>query len=142
MDKALQYLGIARKAGLLVTGAENCGKAVRAGSVWLLMLASDASDNARRRAETFIYGRRTPLVCLPVSKSVLEAITGRASCTMLGFTDSGLARSFAEALAQGDPRYAEIAAELQAGEAEVRQHGREKRVGGKSRGQGKRRNRV
>ncbi|MDO4749927.1 MAG: 50S ribosomal protein L7 [Eubacteriales bacterium] len=142
MNKALQYLGIARKAGFLETGADNCGKAVRAGKVRLLMLASDASDNARRRAESFVFGRRTPFVILPATKEELTAITGRVGCTVLAFTDIGLARHFADALAQENMQYAGLAADLAEKEAKMQQRGSDKRVCGKNRGQGKRRNRV
>jgi ribosomal protein L7Ae-like RNA K-turn-binding protein len=93
MDKAARYLGIARKAGYLEIGAENCGAAVRSGKAKLLLLASDASDNARQRAEGFIYGRNTPLAVLPDDKETLSGLTGTPNCAMLAFTDIGLASS-------------------------------------------------
>ena len=68
MDRAVSYLGIARKAGLLTTGEESCGAVVRAGKAKLLCLASDASPNAARRAEGFVYGTRTPLLRVPYTK--------------------------------------------------------------------------
>jgi ribosomal protein L7Ae-like RNA K-turn-binding protein len=116
MDKALDYLGIARKAGLLTTGAENCGTAVRTGKAKLLLLASDASENARHRAEGFVFGRKTPLAVLPFDKETLSERTGKPGCTMLAFTDIGLASRFAAALALTEPRFAELASALEAKE--------------------------
>ena len=49
MDKAQRYLGLARKAGLLATGADGCADAIASGKAKLLMLASDASPNTAKR---------------------------------------------------------------------------------------------
>ena len=65
MSKALRYLGIARKAGFLELGEENTGAAVRGSKAKVVFLAADASDNARRRAEGFVYGKNIPLLTLP-----------------------------------------------------------------------------
>ena len=61
MNKALNYLGLAKKAGLLEIGEENTGAAIRGGKARLVLLASDASDNAGRRAEGFLHGKKTPM---------------------------------------------------------------------------------
>ena len=50
MDKAAQYLGLARKGGMLAVGEEGSGTAIAAGKGRLLMLAADASPNAQKRA--------------------------------------------------------------------------------------------
>jgi len=44
MDKALNYLGLMRKAGACAVGETDCGIACREGKVRLLLLASDASS--------------------------------------------------------------------------------------------------
>ena len=53
MDKAAQYLGLARKGGMLAVGEEGSGTAIAAGKGRLLMLAADASPNAQKRAAGF-----------------------------------------------------------------------------------------
>lgn len=60
MDKAAQYLGLARKGGMLAVGEEGSGTAIAAGKGRLLMLAADASPNAQKRAAGFLYGHRAP----------------------------------------------------------------------------------
>ena len=127
MDKAAGYLGIARKAGYLEIGTEKCGAAVRSGKAKLLLLASDASDNTRRRAEGFISGRKTPLAVLPGDKEKLSGITGTPNCAMLALTDIGLASSFAAALADREPRYAALSAAL--AEKEKRARARRQEAG-------------
>ena len=113
MSDALGYLGIARKAGAIEAGENNSGAAVRGGKAKLLVLASDASDNAVRRAENFVYGRGTPLLKLPYTKDEIAATLGTGECAMVAFTDIGLASSFVTALAAKDTSFEGLAAELQ-----------------------------
>jgi len=113
MDKALSYLSIARKAGLLEVGEENSGDAARRGKAKILLLAADASDNARRRAEGFVYGRQIPLARLPFTKEQISAATGRHGCSMVALTDIGLASSIMNTLAETAPEeYGAIAEEM------------------------------
>ncbi len=112
-EKALRLLGLMRKARAIEPGELNTGNAVRAGKAKLLLLAEDASDNARRRAETFAYGRRVLTVPLPFSKEELAGALGIGSCAMAAVTDLGFAGALTELLEQMDPeRYGETAAEV------------------------------
>ena len=111
-EKALRLLGLMRRARAIEPGELNTGNAVRAGKAKLLLLAEDASDNARRRAETFAYGRRVITVPLPFSKEELAGALGIGSCAMAAVTDLGFAGALTELLAGIDPeRYGELAAE-------------------------------
>ncbi len=113
MDKASNYLGIMRKAGKLAIGEVDSGSAVRGGKTAVLCLAQDASDNARRRAEGFVYGRNTPLIRLPYEKETLSRLLGKPGCSMIAVLDAGLASAFVTALAQQDEQYAAVAERLQ-----------------------------
>ena len=109
MHKALNYIGLARKAGAIEVGETNTGAAIRAGKGRILILASDASDNAKRRAENFVHGTQTPMVAVPFSKEELSQLTGAAGCSMAAFTDVGLAAVFMAALAENEPSFKETA---------------------------------
>ncbi|NLH00405.1 MAG: hypothetical protein GX488_00645 [Clostridiales bacterium] len=109
MNKALSYIGIAKKAGAIAVGETNSGAAIRSGKGRILVLASDASGNARRRAENFVFGTTVPLVVLPYTKEDLAGITGVSGCSMAVFTDVGLAAVFMAALAENEPSFAETA---------------------------------
>lgn len=109
MSKALGYLGIAKKSGSLALGETNSGAAIRAGKGRVLLLASDASPNARHRAEGFVNGTQTPLVVLPYTKAELSAATGTGGCSMAVFTDVGLAAVFMAALAENEPAFTNTA---------------------------------
>ena len=108
MDKARQYMALARKAGLLSVGEENCGLTAAAGKARLLLLAADASPNARKRAESFLRGRRAPLRGLPWPKEELSALLGRPGCSMVCFTDLPLAARFAAAMAEADDGWQDV----------------------------------
>lgn len=114
MDKAQQYLALARKAGKLVTGEEACGVTMDEGRGKLLLLAADASGNAARRAEGFRQGRRAAFAALPWGKDTLGALLGTGSCSMACFTDLGLATEFAAALSEEGDAWKELSALLAA----------------------------
>ena len=143
MSRAINYLSIARKAGALATGEENAGIEVRAGHARLLALASDASDNARARARSFLRGGKTPLTVLPLTKREISDASGRNGCSMVVFTDIGLAASFAEALyAEYGEEYGELAAGLRERSDRAARRRKEKLVRRRNRKQGKRRSNV
>ncbi|MEF9972005.1 MAG: 50S ribosomal protein L7 [Oscillospiraceae bacterium] len=109
MSNALNYIGIARKAGSIAIGETNSGAAVRGGRAKVLLLASDASENARHRAENYVSNCKTPLITLPFTKEELSDATGVSGCSMAAFTDIGLAAVFISALAENEPSLAETA---------------------------------
>ena len=106
-DKAANYLGLMRKAGRIELGEHDAGAAARAGKACLLLLAQDASDNARKRAEGFAHAAQAPLLRLPYTKQALSDRLGKTGCAIAAVTDPGLA--------QADPeQYSNTAAELAA----------------------------
>lgn len=112
MDKAQQYLGIARKAGFLAVGEAACGDAIHAGKARLVLLARDVSQDAVKRANTFLYGRRALCRVLPWEKEELSALLGKRGCSMLCFTELSLAARFAAAMAETAPEWRDTAALL------------------------------
>lgn len=109
MNKALNYIGIARKAGAIEIGETYSGAAIRAGKGKILILASDASDNAKHRAENYVNGTQTPLVVLPFTKAELSEASGTNGFSMAVFTDIGLAAVFITALAECEPSFEKVA---------------------------------
>ncbi len=99
MSKALNYLGIARKSGAIETGEDNSSGLVKGGKARLLIVASDTSDGAKRRAEGYVYETNTLLVEVPFTKDEIAGITGKHGCSMAALTDLGLSAAFMKALA-------------------------------------------
>ena len=112
-DRALNYLGLMRRAGRLELGETGTCAAARAGRARIVLLASDASENAGKRAAASLTGRRALLVRLPYTKAELSEYLGKSGCSMAACTDFGLSAAFLKAMAEqyGD-EYGELAAEM------------------------------
>ncbi|MBQ7437768.1 MAG: ribosomal L7Ae/L30e/S12e/Gadd45 family protein [Oscillospiraceae bacterium] len=95
-SELLRFLGLMRRAGKLSVGEEGTGQAARAGKAKLILLARDASDNARDRAEGFARRGAVPLVRLRVDKASLASALGVAGGAMAAVCDAGFARALLE----------------------------------------------
>ncbi|MDO4815314.1 MAG: ribosomal L7Ae/L30e/S12e/Gadd45 family protein [Bacillota bacterium] len=109
-EKALNFLGLMRKANAIQIGETDTGAAVRAQHARLIVIASDASGNARKRAESFVYGRNVPLIEVPFSKEEISDKVGKNGCSMAAICDIGFADAFIKALCADEPeKYADTA---------------------------------
>lgn len=114
MDKILNMLGLMRRANAIQIGETNTGSAVRAGKGKLLLLAADASDNAKSRAQGFARGRNITTVSLPYTKEEISAAVGVSGCSMASVTDLGFANALMKALSEAVPdAYSEAAGEVE-----------------------------
>ena len=102
-DRILNNLGLMRRANAVAIGETNTGAAARAGKAVLLLLAQDASNNARSRAEGFVYGRNTIMITLPFTKEEISDHVGVNGCSMLAVTDIGFANALMKSLAALQP---------------------------------------
>ena len=100
MDKALNYLALARKARLIEAGEEPVGAAARAQKARLIVVASDASDHTWRRARSFAAGTAQQTLRVPFTKEELGFAVGRQELAIAAITDAGMALSIAESLGQ------------------------------------------
>ena len=100
MDKALNYMALARKAGRIELGEEPAGAAARAQHARLILVASDASDHTWRRAQSFVAGTDQQCIRVPFTKDELGMSIGRTSLALAAFTDPALALAFLKALNQ------------------------------------------
>ncbi len=142
-EKTLNLLGLMRKANAIAVGETNTGGAVRAGKAKLLLLAADASDNARSRARGFTHGRDVVTVTLPFTKDEIAAHVGVSSCAMAAITDIGFANAFMKSLAAAVPEgYDESAAEIQRRFEKADRRKKEAAAHEKNKRIGKRRNNV
>jgi ribosomal protein L7Ae-like RNA K-turn-binding protein len=98
MDKALNYLALARKAGRIELGEEPVGAAARAQHARLVVVASDASDHTWRRAKSFVAGTDQQCTKVPYTKDELGMVTGRSALAIAAFTDPAMALAFVKTL--------------------------------------------
>ena len=135
MDKALNYMALARKAGRIELGEEPVGAAARAQKARLVIVASDASDHTWRRALSFVAQTEQLCIRVPFDKDTLGQAIGRQNLAIAAFTDPALALAFVKALPQPE-KYAREAESLQnrtkrlqQRQAERKAHLRNKRKG-------------
>ena len=102
MDKALNYLSLARKGGMAELGEEPVGAITRAGKGYLVIVASDASDHTWRRAKSFVAGTEQQCVRVPFTKEELGFVIGRTSLAIAAITDAPLALAMVKALPEGE----------------------------------------
>ncbi len=126
-QRALNYLGLARRGGNLAVGEEPVGAACRAGHGRLLVLAKDAADHSFRRARSFTQSGKPPLIRVSFTKEEMGAALGCNSCAMAAFTDVALAEAFVQTLAEPD-RYAQLLGDLSERVARVRQRRQEEKA--------------
>ena len=108
MDRSLQLIGMARKAGLLAVGGEAVKAALRAGKAWLVISASDASEGSARRTRFGAESSGAAYIDAPYTKFEIGNITGRGSPGTVAILDGGLAAGFVKGLAANEPeRYGE-----------------------------------
>ena len=135
MDKALNYLAIARKAGLAELGEEPVGAVTRAGKGYLVAVASDASDHTWRRAKSYAAGTEQQCVRLECTKDEMGLMVGRTSLAIAAITDVSLALALVKTLPKADPQVLEVltakAAKEKKRQAEAKAHQRNIRKGKK-----------
>lgn len=136
MDRALNYLSLARKAGRVELGEEPVGAAARAGKAWLVIVAEDAGDHTWRRGKSFVAGTRQQCARVPYTKDQLGQAIGRTSLAMAAFTDAAMALGFLKAVEQPDA-YAEAMENLADRRARVRQRQTEEKAHQRNKRQGK-----
>ena len=100
MDRALNYMALARKAGRIELGEEPVGAAARAQKARLVVVASDATDHTWRRAQSFVAGTQQQCIRVTFTKDQLGEAIGRTALAVAAFTDPALALAFVKALGQ------------------------------------------
>jgi len=98
VDKALNYLALARKAGRIELGEEPVGACARARKARLVVVASDATDHTRRRVKSFVEGTEQVCISLPYNKYQLGQAVGRTALALGAITDPALALAFLKTL--------------------------------------------
>lgn len=97
-QRALNYLGLARRGGNLAIGEEPVAIACRSSRARLLVLASDAAEHTVRRARSFTQNGKPPVVRSTFTKEELGNALGCNACAMTALTDVALALAFVQAL--------------------------------------------
>ena len=101
-DRVLSFLGLMRKAGKISVGEMNTEKSVRLKKAIIIILASDASPNAVKRAHSLSEAAECDLVIVPADKDTLGRALGASPFAMAAICDSGFAKAFHSIINQRD----------------------------------------
>ena len=137
MNKALQYLSIARKGGMAELGEEPVGAVAREGKAHVILVAGDASDHTWRRAKSFAAGTDQQCVRLKATKEEMGFAVGRTSLAIAAVTDASMALAMLQSLPEPGKYQASIdvleekSRKLQKRRQEAKAHQRNVRKGKK-----------
>ncbi len=87
LDKSLRMLGLATRAGKVITGAELVLKALRSNKIHLIILAQDAKESTAKQFEN----KNVPVIKL-ADKDTLGKMTGKEIRSVAGVTDESFAK--------------------------------------------------
>ena len=135
-QRALNYLGLARRGNNIAIGEEPVGITCRGNHGRLLILAKDAADHTFRRARSFTQNGKPPMIRTPFTKDELGDALGCSACAMAVFTDVALALAFVQALEEPE-HYAQLIQTLQTQVERVKKRRAEEKAHQKNVRQGK-----
>lgn len=100
-DKVLSMLGIAAKSGNIASGEFSTEKAVKDGKAYLVIVASDASENTKKMFRNMTKFYEVPMY-LYGDKETLGHYIGKEFRASLAVTNEGLAHSIEDKLPKTD----------------------------------------
>ncbi|WP_145318839.1 YlxQ family RNA-binding protein [Paenibacillus xylanexedens] len=89
--KTLSYLGLAMRAGKLVTGEEIVLKAIRSSEAKMVIVAGDASANTQKKFRDKCGTYKVPLL-IGFDRDNLGSSIGKDTRVVLAVTDRGFAK--------------------------------------------------
>ena len=97
MRKTLSYLGFAKKAGKLISGADTCRIHMQKGKVRLLIVAEDTGPSAREKILQNAKRYGVPVIEYGSMEELSHAV-GAEGRAVFGIMDEGFASTIREAI--------------------------------------------
>lgn len=95
-DRLLSLLGICRRAGRLVIGADPVREAVDTGKAFLVLCASDISQNTEKKIRATVEAKGNAEYCIiKRTKDEISFSLGK-TCAVLAIIDEGFAKKLLE----------------------------------------------
>ncbi|SDD44902.1 L7Ae/L30e/S12e/Gadd45 family ribosomal protein [Sporomusa acidovorans] len=90
-QKLMSLLGLAQKAGKIVSGEFGVQGAIKSGKAKLLIIAIDASDSTQKEYQHLAKSRNIAMFCA-LSKEQLGGAIGKALRAVVAVTDEGFTK--------------------------------------------------
>ena len=94
-ERIYSFLGLATKAGRLVSGDETCEKMLKSDKARLIVIAEDSSENTKKAFADMCKYRNIPIRFFGV-KELLGRYTGKDNRAVVAILDSGFAERLIE----------------------------------------------
>ena len=94
-NRIYSFLGLATKAGKLISGEESCEKAIKSGKACLIIVAEDASDNTRKKFKDMCVYRKITISFFG-EKELLGRYTGKKMRAVVAILEKGFAERLSE----------------------------------------------
>jgi ribosomal protein L7Ae-like RNA K-turn-binding protein len=88
VDRIYSFLGLATKAGKLISGEETCERALKSGKVYLVIVSADASDNTKKKFSDMCKYRGIEIKYFG-QKELLGRHTGKGVRSVVAVTEKG-----------------------------------------------------
>ncbi|GFI21281.1 putative ribosomal protein YlxQ [Lachnospiraceae bacterium] len=106
MNKVYSMLGLAMKAGKVVSGEFATDKSVKSGKAWLVIVSEDASDNTKKMFSNMCEFYKVPRYFYGTKEKLGHTI-GKAMRSSLAITDENFAKSIMKHLEESVNREGE-----------------------------------
>lgn len=100
-NKVYSLLGLAMRGHNVVSGEVQMLESIKKGSVWLTIVAEDASDNSRKLYTDKCSFYEVPVVIYGTKEELGRAI-GKESRSAVGVCDEGLAKAVLKRIEEAD----------------------------------------
>lgn len=101
IDKVLGLIGLSQKSGNVVSGEFSVETTVKEGKARLVLIATDASDNTKKKFRNMAEYRHIPYVEYGTKETLGHAM-GRAERSSAAVTDQGFAKAIMKILDGGN----------------------------------------
>lgn len=95
-DRTLSMLGLAKKAGKVVSGEFSVENALKGRKALLVILASDTSENTKKKFTNMSTYRNIPLIIAEANKEALGKAVGCELRSVVAVNDPGFANKLYE----------------------------------------------
>jgi len=100
-NKVYSFIGLAKKAGAVITGEWLTEMSLKKGKVCLVIITEDASHNTRKKIETALFNRGIPLIEFG-HKEKMGRCLGKSFLSVISVTDHGFADRIKELIGQNE----------------------------------------
>lgn len=95
VERIYSFLGLATKAGKIISGEGSCEKAIKSGRIYLVVVTEDASDNTKKKFNNMCSYRNIEIRCFG-EKDKLGRCIGKKIRSVIAVADNGFAEHIRE----------------------------------------------